>query len=648
LKSNPRGDGRITGRSVALGLALMVVHTIWLIEEELALQHIGTPTYFLLVPTVVGLLFTLMGWNSIARRIAPRLVLAPSELAVVFVLNTIGAIVTARNLLHYLFPTILRPLHAPDATGGPATRAAISHWTVPSDPAVVERFYNGTRDPWAIFRPENLVPWLVPLAFWSVFFLLLLTTMMCLASLVRRPWVDYERVPFPIVDLPVRLARDNHLGALFADRTLAVGFFVSATLLSLNYVSSLVPTVPGIKMAENDIGSAWITSPPWSTVAPLLTVWWPYAIGLCYLIPLDVSFSSWFFFILLRLLAVAATAVGWRTVATAQDPAQFPWFENASEGAWIGMFVVLAWSARRFWKQSPADREIEQRAEAIPHRWAVVGAVLGYVLLVALGIGIGMRPAVAILAFALFFLAVVVMTRMVAQVALPLFVMAWFSFTGWTARLVGTANLARPEAVALTQFHWFDRTYEQIPMAHHLESLVMADRIGAQRRTFMKLVFAATAIAIPLGMATLLQIFYERGAESARVATDTAWFAGFNWSRFNDWTANPKPFDPAPLARAGGSALIVGALSWARNRWIGWPLHPVGYLFATSYALEWGQWNIVFVTWLIKTLVLRYGGLGLYRRTVPFFLGLALGDAVTKTAWGIFLGATGITGASPY
>ena len=648
MTSAAGGDGRITGRSVALGLALMVVHTIWLIEEELALQHIGTPTYFLIVPTVVGLLFTLMGWNSVARRVVPRWVLAPSELAVIFVLNTIGAIVTARNLLHYLFPTILRPFHAPGATGGQATLDATARWTVPSDPAAIERFYLGTRDPWAIFRPENLVPWLVPIAFWSTFFLILLGTMMCLASLVRRPWVDFERVPFPLVDLPVRLARDNHLGALFADRTLAAGFLVSAVLLSLNYVSSLVPSVPGIKMAENDIGTAWITSPPWSTVAPLLTVWWPYAIGLCYLIPLDVGFSSWFFFLLLRLLTVGATAVGWRDVTTAQDPGQFPWFENAAEGAWIGMFAILAAGALRFWRQQPGRTDFDRRTEAIPHRWAVLGAALGYVLLVGMAIAAGMRPATAILAFSLFFLAVVVMTRMVAQVALPLFVMAWFSFTGWTARLVGTANLTRPEAVVLTHFHWFDRTYEQIPMAHHLESLVIADRIGAQRRTMLKLVFAATAISIPLGMATLLQIFYERGAESARVASDTAWFAGFNWSRYLDWTNNPKPFDPAPLARAGGSAAIVGALAWARNRWIGWPLHPVGYLFATSYALEWGQWNIVFVTWLVKTLVLRYGGLALYRRTVPFFLGLAIGDAVTKTAWGLFLSATGITGASPY
>ena len=648
MTSGSGGDGRITGRSVALGLALMVVHTIWLIEEELALQHIGTPTYFLLGPTVVGLLFTLMGWNSLARRFAPRAVLAPGELAVVFVLNTIGTITTARNLLHYLFPTILRPLHAPGSTGGAATVAAIAPWTVPQDPAAVERFYNGTRDPWAILRPENLKPWLVPLGWWSVFFLILLGTLMCLSSLVRRPWVDFERVPFPLVDLPVRLARDNHLGALFADRTLAAGFFVSAVLLSVNYLSSLIPTIPGIRMAENDIGSAWITSPPWSTVAPLLTVWWPYAIGLCYLIPLDVSFSSWFFFLLLRLLTVGATAAGLRTVSSAQDPGQFPWFENASEGAWVGMFIVLAAGAIRYWKQQPPRSELDSRAEAIPHRWAVAGAILGYAILVGMAIAAGMRPGTAVLAFALFFLAVVVMTRMVAQVALPLFVMAWFSFTGWTTRFAGTANLTRSEAVILTQFHWFDRTYEQIPMAHHLESLVIADRIGAQRRQLMLLVFVATLVAVPLGMGTLLQIFYERGAESARVASDTAWFAGFNWSRYLDWTSNPKPLDPAPLVRAAGSAAVVGALSWARNRWIGWPLHPVGYLFATSYALEWGQWNIVFVTSLIKALVLRYGGLGLYKRTVPFFLGLALGDAVTKTAWGIFLGAAGITGASPY
>ncbi|MFM7320829.1 MAG: DUF6785 family protein, partial [Armatimonadota bacterium] len=399
---------RVTPRSVILGLVLMVVHSLWLIEEELALLHIGVATYFLLVPTAVGLLFALMGWNSLVRRAAPRAVLAPGELAVIFVLSTIGAITTARNLLHYLFPAMLRPAHLPGATGGAATLAALSPWTAPSDPGVVERFHVGTRDPWGFFRSENLIPWLPALAFWSVFFLVLLATMLCLAALVRRPWVDHERVPFPLVDLPIRLARDNHLGALFADRTLATGFVLSTALLSLNYVSSLVPTVPGIRLAETDIGTAWITSPPWNVAAPLMTAWWPYALGLCYLIPLDVSFSSWFFFAAHRLCAIAGTALGWRDNATVMDPTRFPWFENSAEGAWVGMFAVLAWNALRGARHLPKSTPAELRAEALPPRWALAGTVAGYVALVGMAIAIGLRPGVALLAFALFLLAVVV------------------------------------------------------------------------------------------------------------------------------------------------------------------------------------------------------------------------------------------------
>ncbi|MCH2666120.1 hypothetical protein MK139_17490, partial [bacterium] len=35
-----------------------------------------------------------------------------------------------------------------------------------------------------------------------------------------------------------------------------------------------------------------------------------------------------------------------------------------------------------------------------------------------------------------------------------------------------------------------------------------------------------------------------------------------------------------------------------------------------------------FIAWLIKLTVLRLGGIGLYRRTQPLFLGLLLGYAV--------------------
>ncbi len=37
-------------------------------------------------------------------------------------------------------------------------------------------------------------------------------------------------------------------------------------------------------------------------------------------------------------------------------------------------------------------------------------------------------------------------------------------------------------------------------------------------------------------------------------------------------------------------------------------------------------WLPVFVSWFAKVLILRYGGLRAYRRALPFFLGLVLGE----------------------
>lgn len=643
----------ITPRSILLGLALTIAHTCWLIYEELALLHIGVPTYFVLVQTVVGLLFTLMLVNSVLKRLAPRWVLSPAEMMVIFTMTTLSAIITARNLLHYLFPTLLWPAYKPELAGGEATLTSLPGFCAPRDPELVRHFFIGTQDFWAFFRPEILKPWLLPMAFWGVFFFLLLWTMLCLSSIVRRPWLDQERVPFPIIDLPVMMARENSVGSLFSHRLLALGFAITSVVLSMNYLSSMNPSVPGIELSERDIGSPYLVSSPWSSVNPLLTVWWPYAIGLCYLVPLDVSFSCWFFFLLIRLLVVGLTALGWREPGSAHNLNQFPYFANAAEGAWLGMFVVVMWNARKFLGQLfGAIRRREkisgEDTEAISYRTALWGAAVGFVLLVAFGMAMGMRLHVAVLAFTLYFIAIVVMTRMYAQVSLPVFCMAFFSFTSWTTTFTGTLGLTRAEASTLTTYYWFDRTHEQLPMAHHLESLVFADRLKQSRRIMFRVLLLSMVVGIVVGIPTLLQIFYDRGAASARVQNDGVWLANLAWSRHMDWVSNPKPIQVETAGRTAISAAVVLLLSYARNLWIGFPLHPIGYLFASSFGLEWGMWNVIFVTWLVKALVVRYGGLRLYRASVPFFLGLALGDAVTQFLWGVGLSLAGARGASPY
>lgn len=655
--SAPPARNGITLRSVVLGLALTLGHTVWLVYEELTLVHFGRssslPSMFTLVQTVVGILFAMMAVNSVLRRYRPELQFTPAEFLVVFTMTTLGAILTSVKLLHYLFPTVLWPSYMPAQAAGQETAASLSPLIAPRSPGLVHAFFGGTQDFWAFFRPQILRPWLVPILFWSTFFFLLLWTMVCLASIARRPWLDEERLPFPVVDLPTSMAKEGTLDSLFRNRLMTIGFSVTCAVLSLNYVGSLVPSVPRVPMAETDVGTPIFTSSPWSTVNPLLVVWWPFAIGLCYLIPLDVSFSCWFFFVLIRLMAVIATSLGWRDPQSVHTMEQFPYFGNLVEGGWIGMFIVIVWNARSFLRT--LGRALARRlpvpgdeTEAMPYRHAILGAALGYAALVALGVLIGLRLSVAMVAFGLFFLAIVVMTRIYAQIAIPIFCVAFFSFTQWTTSYFGTARLSRAETATLTTFYWFDRTYEQLPMAHQLEAFVMADRLRQSKRTMLWIVLGTSALAILVGMVALLQIFYDRGATSARISGDSAWLAQFAWARFTNWVSNPKALEAAPFVRGGVSALVVLLISYLRYIWVGCPLHPIGYLLCVSFALEWGIWNVVFVTWLIKWLVVRYGGLRLYRASLPFFLGMALGDCVTHFVWGIGLSLIGATGASPY
>ena len=46
-------------------------------------------------------------------------------------------------------------------------------------------------------------------------------------------------------------------------------------------------------------------------------------------------------------------------------------------------------------------------------------------------------------------------------------------------------------------------------------------------------------------------------------------------------------------------------------------------------------WFPMFMGWVVKAAILRYGGMKLYRAWIPFFLGLLLGDIVIGVVWSI-------------
>ena len=94
----------------------------------------------------------------------------------------------------------------------------------------------------------------------------------------------------------------------------------------------------------------------------------------------------------------------------------------------------------------------------------------------------------------------------------------------------------------------------------------------------------------------------------------------------------------------GAGAIIMGTLLYFRQRFLWWPLHPIGFPIANTYTIMSYGWFAILLAWVFKAIILRYGGVRLYRTMLPFFLGLVLGEFSTAVMWTFIDGAFDIQG----
>jgi len=85
---------------------------------------------------------------------------------------------------------------------------------------------------------------------------------------------------------------------------------------------------------------------------------------------------------------------------------------------------------------------------------------------------------------------------------------------------------------------------------------------------------------------------------------------------------------------------MIGGLSFTlfltmmRMRFLWWKLHPAGYAVSGTWGMN-HYWLSIFTSWALKAAILKHGGLKTYRKAVPFFLGLILGEFFAGSMWAI-------------
>ena len=124
---------------------------------------------------------------------------------------------------------------------------------------------------------------------------------------------------------------------------------------------------------------------------------------------------------------------------------------------------------------------------------------------------------------------------------------------------------------------------------------------------------------------------------SHRVGMETAhmnWVGRESMNRLQNWLVNPTEGGVSTPINFGAGMLVTLFLVFMRMRFLWWPFHPAGYAVSNSWGMA-IAWFPLFIAWIIKSLVMRFGGLRVHRQGTPFFLGLMLGEFVVGSTLSI-------------
>lgn len=645
--------GGVTARAVLIGVLLIPVKAQWIAVSEMmtGTTEITCTSLFI---GVTFILFVLVALNPLLERLNPRWRLAPGELITIYVMLSLATAVGGIGVIGFLTPALCNLYYYHNETNRWSELwPLLPRWFAP-DPqtdggrAAIDAFFNGHATFW---QPEFVRAWLAPLGVWSAFLLVVLVTTLCLMAILRRPWVERERLTFPIVYLPLEMVRSRGEGSFLRRRLFWLGFFLAASLQSHNSISFLYPVVPYIPVKPIpplDLG-LYLKQRPWNALGYFPLAFHPNTIGLAFLLSLDVSFSCWFFYLLRKAGDVAAVAVGFRDPGSPPGLARFPYSTEQSVGAWLMIALLALWLSRDHlsdvWRATVARRgAVDDRGEPIAFRWATLGFVAGTAALVWFGTALGMSLAPAAGLVAAWLLYMITMARIRAEAGCAWTFGPWHNPCQLVVRWAGSGNLSPRTLTALGGSMWFHLDYRCASPGHQIEAFKLAGTLEMNQRRLAWAMLAATVLGIVCSLWFSLSLYYEHGAATARVNPWRKNMGLAGWNHARAWLDVAQPPDLAALGGGAVGAALTLLLIACRTRLLWWPFHPLGYAVGYTFIMDL-LWCPFLVAWAIKLALLRAGGMKAYRRAVPFFLGLILGDYVAASLWTI---GGAISGVSMY
>ena len=630
----PCARRRFPWRAVAVALLLIPFNAFWVLQSEIV-HETAQPTMASLIFTAVWTLLFLAGVNVLVGRWRPTARLRRHELLLIYSMVALASAVAGHDQVEVLVPVIGYAAH--HASPGNQWEKSLlpllpAHLTV-TDRDAAAGYWNGRS---TLYTVRHLAAWAGPILWWLAFFVVMAAVMVALCTLFHQRWSEHERLPYPLLAIPVEIV-DSGSG-LLRSRVFWGGFLAAGGIDLLNGLHLFLPGIPSLHVTAQDL----LPSRPTALLQAfgyMPVAFYPWAIGLGLLLPVDFLLSCWVFFWIWKAQRVVGAMAG-----LSQIP-RFPYVQEQAFGAYIAIGLCAVWLARGHLRHvlalaAGAGKAPDGNGEGRRYRWALATLGLGFPLLVAFAVGGGMSLPAAVAYFAIFLCLSLSFARVRGEMGVPAHDLHSSGPDAMMVSALGTQNLTPGTLAMFSVLWWMTRAHRSHPMPHELEGLEMGRRAGiAQAHVVVALVLAVGA-GMLAGSWAALHLGYHHGASS--LPSDTAYFGLEACTSLDARLANPRGPD---LLAVGAIGLGTGATLlclWMRNTFLWWPLHPIGYAVSSSLS---GHilWMPMFLAWAVKHCVLRFGGARAYRSLRPLAFGLILGEFVVGGSWSLVGWALDIT-----
>ncbi|MCZ6636003.1 MAG: hypothetical protein O7G87_21610 [bacterium] len=617
----------LTLRAAALGIGIVVFINLWVTYAETVVHASRLSLSFFQLPLLFIFLILLGVVNPLVKRLGILRPLSPSELLTIIAIGMVGAVVPASGIAGFLMGVISVPYYfaTPENRWAEFYHGHLSDWMVPTNPTVTRAFYEG-------LYPGELVnwhAWVIPLIWWSTFICAILICTACLMIILRRQWVEHEKLVYPLAAVPLEMIEDidpqTLLPRLMRSKMFWFGAAVAFALFAWNTLSWFYPSVPGIAAYPHAGYYRFSRHSPGLYIKPFQF----YTIGFAYFADLQLLFSIWFFFALYIVENLTLHRLGYQirssTDSFSADPPVQAW---KCFGALACLVLWRLWIARSHLrnvvlKALKNSHPIDDSREILTYRTCVLGLLLSLLYIFYFLHRLGMDAGAALMYMAAIAIIYLGIARVVSETGVA-YAQATVTPQAFVMDLRGTHTMSGSTLTGLVL------TYALIdymrglftPGLAHVARL--SDLIRGNKRALLLCVSIGVFAGLAASVWLTLHLAHGHGA--------------YNFPRFPFFNGDPKavyastlaqmhtpkPPDPDRYFFFGVGLLEMGLLTALHYRFRWWPLHPIGLVLSASDNHK-SMVLPVFIAWATKAILMRVGGIALYRRSKPLFLGLMVG-----------------------